>query len=72
MIIKNDNGREYEILESWEKYMLLKNLSWMGGCDRFVVCYNMADDFTTWQHGSYFDTLVQATTYFQEKRNEKE
>jgi hypothetical protein len=72
LIVSNDNGKKYEVLETSGKYMLLKNQSWMGGCDRFIVAYNMSPDFTTWQHGSYFDTLDQASRYFQEKQNEKE
>lgn len=67
-MITNSNGNQYQILEKWEKYLLLENQSDHG--NKYVVAYNLSKDETTWQHGNYFDDLREAMRYFESKKEQ--
>ena len=62
MNIKNSNGNEYKVLNSKGKYLLLENLNKDSLSNKFVVAYNYNNE--SWQHGNYFDSLEDATKYF--------
>ena len=62
MIIKNDNGNEYKVLDNKGKYLLLENLNKNSLSNKFVIAYNYNNK--SWQHGNYFDTLEDARNYF--------
>lgn len=71
-VIRNRNGRQYLVLQESGKYLLLKNESWAGGYDRYIVAYNLYPDGRAWQHGQYFNDCVEAVTYFSQRTKEVE
>ena len=78
MILKNDNGIDYQILDlvefnsvdsdyyknSWQKFMygLLKS-------PREYIVADMIGD-TSWGQGHYFDNEEKARAYFEKKRKD--
>jgi hypothetical protein len=64
MIISNSNGKKYDVLDTYGQYMLLHNLSWVRGGDRYAVIYNLYPDLKGWQQGYYYENLESAMEYF--------
>jgi len=66
-MIKNRNGKSYEILEQKGNIMLLVCLDLPNdykGYDKFVVCKNFSND--SWESGDYFKNLSDSKKYFDE------
>lgn len=71
MIVRNENGKNYELLKLDGEYALLKDLTMkeQSGKEEFVLAIDLVleNGLVTWARGNYFNSLKEANDSYLEK-----